>query len=505
MLPPGIKPIAEIEQDRSPENQLTKLVSLLVYLLTKINPNVAAQDGQNLRTRERVEANGHLFTNVPDILFAIRIRNTIIHPEDRETPPTTSEIARAVKHLTNAANEIRDHYRIPAETRNEVFRPRPTPPPPPPPNPVWGQQANPLSSQTQPRMMSTESSSSSSSTAETIRHQPASAWPKHPVRWAAIFIAAALLLTYSKSLWQIGQSFVSGSKDDALVRQKEAGTTIKKMQMFSNQQGFANKVTEANSVWRDAGIAFQQERFKDAENGYQRVLQIWDDVQLTKAKYDEAQKLLAELQTGRSAARIAQASQHAPQLWLEAESARSAANIAFRNGNFAEAGQLALQAKQKYEEAIGVTPTPSPDTVVTLATPQPEPTATPAPIEVLPPTTARPTLVRRTQEQPAEGQVAREDEDDGIFLIRQREFMYYVKKQVAPILPPEARAQGISGTVSIEVVLSKTGRLSKAEAIEGHPLLRQAAINALWQWQFRPYNQDRVPIDVRSEIKISVQ
>ena len=172
MLPPGIHPIAEIEQEHSPENQVTKLVSLLMYLLTKINPNVTSQDGQTVKTRERIEANTHLFTSVPDILLAIRVRNTIIHPEDRDTPPTAAEINRAAKHLMNAVNEIRDHYRIPEEIRGEVFRPRPSPPPkkPSPPNTAWEQQTNPLGGQTQPRITSTVPSSSASSAAETIRH-----------------------------------------------------------------------------------------------------------------------------------------------------------------------------------------------------------------------------------------------------------------------------------------------------------------------------------------------
>ena len=48
-----------------------------------------------------------------------------------------------------------------------------------------------------------------------------------------------------------------------------------------------------------------------------------------------------------------------------------------------------------------------------------------------------------------------ESEDDGIFLIYQKEFMRYVKKQVMPSLAPEAKAQGVSGLVKVEVVLSK--------------------------------------------------
>jgi protein TonB len=81
--------------------------------------------------------------------------------------------------------------------------------------------------------------------------------------------------------------------------------------------------------------------------------------------------------------------------------------------------------------------------------------------------------------------------------------MRYVKKQVTPSLPPEAKTQGVSGPVKVEVVLSKNGYLAKARVIEGHPLIRQAALDALRQWQFKPYQRDRVPVDVRSEIAIN--
>jgi periplasmic protein TonB len=81
--------------------------------------------------------------------------------------------------------------------------------------------------------------------------------------------------------------------------------------------------------------------------------------------------------------------------------------------------------------------------------------------------------------------------------------MRYVKKQVTPSLPPEAKAPGVSGPVKVVVVLSKNGYLAKARVIEGHPLIRQAALDALRQWQFKPYQRDRAPVDVRSEIAIN--
>ena len=123
MLPQGIYPISKIEQEYAADTQVTKLVSLLGYLLSLINPNVTPKDGKNVGFGERVNANRHLFTNVPDIFFAIGVRNCIVHPENCEKPHTEAEIKRAAKHLRNAIYEIRDHKRIPADVKRDVFQP----------------------------------------------------------------------------------------------------------------------------------------------------------------------------------------------------------------------------------------------------------------------------------------------------------------------------------------------------------------------------------------------
>jgi TonB family protein len=498
MLPQGIYSLSKIEQESAPDNQVTKLVSLLGYLLNLINPNVAPKDGKNVGFGERVNANSHLFTNVSDIFFAIGVRNCVVHPENCQKPPTDAEIKRAVKHLRNAIYEIRDHYRIPAEVNRDVFQsaaPRAAAPnyqTAPSPNFPPINQAKPLDIQPEPKPFAAQSAGWLSS----LR-------PRRPGRWVALLVVGAILLVYGKAIWQFGQEKLFGSKPAAIVRRKEAEAAIKRMQQFDKRHGFAAKGAEAQAAWREAEIAFQQQRFKDAEQGYQRVSQIWDELVVRQNDRNEAQKLLAEIQNDRAAARNAQASQVAPQLWQEAEQSRLAARDAISNGNFAEAKQMALQAKRKYEEAIGMvqSPTPTPESAIATPTPYVDPPPTP---DNQPPTSERPTLKRR--ERPGEETPpSNEPEDDGIFFIYQKEFMRYVKKQQAPSLPPEARAQGVSGPVKVEVVLSKNGYLAKARVIEGHPLLRQAALDALRQWQFKPYHQDRAPIDVRSEITVNVR
>lgn len=172
----------------------------------------------------------------------------------------------------------------------------------------------------------------------------------------ATLVVVALLSVYGKTIWQFGQEKFFGTGPDASIRRKEADAAINRIQQFDKRQGFAAKVVEAHTAWREAEIAFHQQRFNDADQGYQRVSQIWDELVVRQNDRNEAQKLLAESQSARAKARNVQAPQVAPQLWREAEQSRLAALTSLANGNFAEAKQLALKAKQKYEEAADLAP-----------------------------------------------------------------------------------------------------------------------------------------------------
>src|SRR5262245_24984043 len=65
-------------------------------------------------------------------------------------------------------------------------------------------------------------------------------------------------------------------------------------------------------------------------------------------------------------------------------------------------------------------------------------------------------------------------------------------RQGAPILKPQpkypqnARRFNASGKVEVRVTISVTGRVTKATAISGHPLLRDAAVEAARRWEFEP-------------------
>src|SRR5262245_3964343 len=69
-------------------------------------------------------------------------------------------------------------------------------------------------------------------------------------------------------------------------------------------------------------------------------------------------------------------------------------------------------------------------------------------------------------------------------------------KKVEPEYPSIAKAAGVRGKVSVNVTVSETGKVIEAEIIKGHPLLRDAALQAARQWEFKPAEISGVPVKI---------
>lgn len=69
-------------------------------------------------------------------------------------------------------------------------------------------------------------------------------------------------------------------------------------------------------------------------------------------------------------------------------------------------------------------------------------------------------------------------------------------KKPAPAYPPLAEQTRISGVVILQISIDETGAASVQRFITGHPLLAQAAIDAVRQWKYQPFEIDGKPASV---------
>ena len=69
-------------------------------------------------------------------------------------------------------------------------------------------------------------------------------------------------------------------------------------------------------------------------------------------------------------------------------------------------------------------------------------------------------------------------------------------RDVKPVYPAEAQAAGVQGVVILEATIDTAGNIFEARVLRGQPLLDQAALDAVKQWQFQPtmLNNELVPV-----------
>jgi periplasmic protein TonB len=73
---------------------------------------------------------------------------------------------------------------------------------------------------------------------------------------------------------------------------------------------------------------------------------------------------------------------------------------------------------------------------------------------------------------------------------------------VQPVYPAAAKMAHIQGVVEFAAVINKEGVVEKLQLLSGHPLLVQAARNAILQWRYRPTLLNGQPVQVATTITI---
>jgi protein TonB len=75
--------------------------------------------------------------------------------------------------------------------------------------------------------------------------------------------------------------------------------------------------------------------------------------------------------------------------------------------------------------------------------------------------------------------------------------------QVSPIYPRLAQQARAQGVVVLAAVISKEGTVDSLRVVSGHPLLNQAALDAVKQWLYRPTMLNGDPVEVETTITVT--
>ena len=75
--------------------------------------------------------------------------------------------------------------------------------------------------------------------------------------------------------------------------------------------------------------------------------------------------------------------------------------------------------------------------------------------------------------------------------------------KVTPQYPPLARQARIQGTVVLQALIGKDGTIQNLHVISGHPMLTNAALEAVKEWQYKPYYLNGEPVEVETTINVN--
>ncbi len=77
-------------------------------------------------------------------------------------------------------------------------------------------------------------------------------------------------------------------------------------------------------------------------------------------------------------------------------------------------------------------------------------------------------------------------------------------RRVQPQIPPIARDQHISGAGVMHVIIGKDGIVRFVDYISGPEALRDAYVNAVRQWRYRPFMVDGQAVEVDTTVAINM-
>jgi protein TonB len=75
--------------------------------------------------------------------------------------------------------------------------------------------------------------------------------------------------------------------------------------------------------------------------------------------------------------------------------------------------------------------------------------------------------------------------------------------KVQPQYPPLARQARIQGVVVLQALIGKDGNIQNLHVVSGHPMLTNAALEAVKEWKYKPYFLNGEPVEVETTINVN--
>lgn len=76
-------------------------------------------------------------------------------------------------------------------------------------------------------------------------------------------------------------------------------------------------------------------------------------------------------------------------------------------------------------------------------------------------------------------------------------------QSVKPVYPAQAQQAHVTGTVVLNAVIGKDGSVQTVKVVSGHPMLTQAAVDAVKRWHYKPYYLNGEAVEAETQIKIN--
>lgn len=79
----------------------------------------------------------------------------------------------------------------------------------------------------------------------------------------------------------------------------------------------------------------------------------------------------------------------------------------------------------------------------------------------------------------------------------------HIVRRISPIYPPLARQARIQGMVVLKIIVDKLGNVRDVQLVSGHPMLAPAAIAAITQWKYYPYDVDGETFEIETSVQVN--